>query len=160
VSKPVIVLGLGNPLMGDDGIGLVALEELRRQYRLGPDVQIEDGGTLGLALLPTVEDAGALLVLDAVRMGGICGEVVELEGLAIPHFLSLKISPHQTGFRETLALASLRGALPEQLAVVGVEVACAEYAAPISPAVAQALPAMVAAAVARIRSWGCTASRR
>jgi len=156
MDRPTIVLGLGNPLMGDDGAGLAALEALRRGYDFGAGVELEDGGALGLALLPVVEDAGSLLVLDAVRFGGRPGTTVVREGDEIPRCLSLKLSPHQAGFRETLALAGLRGNLPPRLALVGVEVAGAEYAEPLSREVQSALPAMVAAAVARLEFWGCS----
>ena len=155
MERPTIVLGLGNPLMGDDGAGLAALEALRRDYDFGAGVELEDGGALGLALLPLVEDAGSLLVLDAVRFGGRPGTTVVREGPEISRYLSLKLSPHQTGFRETLALAELRGNLPPRFAVVGVEVAGAEYAEPLSADIQSALPAMVAAAVAKLESWGC-----
>ncbi len=156
MDRPTIVLGLGNPLMGDDGAGLEALEALRRGYDFGLGVTLEDGGTLGLALLPVVEDAGSLLVLDAVRLGGQPGTTVVREGDEIPRCLSLKLSPHQAGFRETLALAELRGNLPPRLALVGVEVTDAQYAQPLSLNVENALPAMVAAAIARLESWGCS----
>ena len=123
MNRLTLVLGLGNPLMGDDGIGVAALETLRRGYHFGPGVQLEDGGTLGLALLPLVEDAGSLLVLDAVRLGGRPGTTVVLEGKEIPRGLSLKLSPHEAGFVEVLALAGLRGCLPGRLTLVGMEVA-------------------------------------
>jgi len=157
MDRPTIVLGLGNPLMGDDGAGLAALEALRLEYDFGAGVELEDGGALGLALLPLVEDAGSLLVLDAVRFGGRPGTTVVREGNEIARYLSLKLSPHQAGFRETLALAGLRGNLPPRLALVGVEVAGAEYAEPLSAEVQSALPAMVAATVARLELWGCSA---
>ena len=160
MGRPAVVLGLGNPLMGDDRAGLAALEALRSAFAFEPDVRLEDGGALGLALLPTVEDAGALLVLDAVHLGGPIGTVVEREGDEIPRCLSIKLSPHQVGFRETLALAGLRGKLPARMALVGVEVAGAEYAEPLSAPVAHAVPRMVAAAVARLSAWGFKAQAR
>ena len=159
MNRPTIILGLGNPLMGDDGAGLAALEALRRGYDFGPGVELEDGGALGLELLPIVEDAGSLLVLDAVRFGGRPGTTVVREGDEIPRCFSLKLSPHQTGFRETLALAGLRGKLPPRFVLVGVEVAGAEYAQPLSLDVQCALPTMVAAAVARLKLWGCSVRR-
>ena len=64
MNKGVLVLGLGNPLMGDDGAGLAALECIRRDFEFGRNLELEDGGTLGLSLLPIVEDCAALLVLD------------------------------------------------------------------------------------------------
>jgi hydrogenase maturation protease len=156
MNRLTLVLGLGNPLMGDDGIGVAALETLRRGYHFGPGVQLEDGGTLGLALLPLVEDAGSLLVLDAVRLGGRPGTTVVLEGEEIPRGLSLKLSPHEAGFFEVLALAGLRGCLPARLTLVGMEVAGAHYAEALSPEVHKALPAMIAVCVATLQSWGCT----
>jgi hydrogenase maturation protease len=158
MNRPTLVLGLGNPLMGDDGIGLAALEILRRGYHFGPGVQLEDGGTLGLALLPLVEDAGSVLVLDAVRLGGRPGTTVVLEGEEIPRGLLLKLSPHQAGFLEVLALAELRGHLPTRLTLVGMEVRKANYAETVSPEVHEALPAMIAASVATLQSWGCAVS--
>jgi hydrogenase maturation protease len=155
MNRPTIVLGLGNPLMGDDGAGLAALEALRRGYSFGAEVKLEDGGALGLALLPLVEEAGSLLVLDAVRLGSRPGTTVVREGNEIPRCLSLKLSPHQSGFLETLALAEFRRNLPPRLALVGVEIAGAQCAEPLSPEVQNALPVMVAAVVAKLESWGC-----
>lgn len=88
MPRPTIVLGLGNPLMGDDGVGLAALEELRERHAFGDGVRLEDGGVLGLSLLPVVEEATALRVLDAVRFGGPPGRVVRrlaLVGAEIEH---------------------------------------------------------------------------
>jgi len=155
MNRPTIVLGLGNPLMGDDGAGLAAVEALRRGYEFGAEVRLEDGGALGLALLPLVEDAHSLLVLDAVHLGGRPGAIVVREGDQIPRCLALKLSPHQSGFMETLALAGLRERLPPRLALVGVEIDGAKYGAPLSEEVEGALPAMVEAAVARLELWDC-----
>ena len=157
MNRSTVVLGLGNPLMGDDGVGLVALETLRRNYDFAPDVQLEDGGTLGLALLPLVEEADSLLVLDAVRLGGHPGTTVVLQGEQIPRGLSLKVSPHQAGFLEVLALAGLRGRLPARLTLIGMEIVRADYACSLSPEIRGALPAMIATAVATLQSWGCIA---
>jgi len=155
MNRPVIILGLGNPLMGDDGAGLAALEALRDRYHFDSAVDLEDGGTLGLELLPLVEDAGSLLLLDAVRFGGDPGTIVKREGDQIPRCFAQKLSPHQIGFRETLALAGLRGKLPVRFALIGVEVAEALYAEPLSLPVWSALPAMIVAAAAQLQSWGC-----
>jgi hydrogenase maturation protease len=154
MGGPIIVLGLGNPLMGDDGVGLAALEILRRDYKFSPDIKLEDGGTLGLALLPLVEEADSLLVLDAVRLGGCPGTTVVREGDEIPRCLALKLSTHQSGFIETLALAGLRSRLPPRLALVGLEVEGAKYGEPLSQDVESGLPSMVEAAVAKLEQWG------
>lgn len=152
-GKPTLVIGLGNPLMGDDGVGLVVLEQLEEQS-FAPPVEFVDGGTWGLALLPDVERAAALLLLDAVHSDDTPGTVYVLGAEDIPRFLAAKISPHQVDVRELLALAELRGALPADLRVVGVQPCSTEYGDGLSPEAAAAVEVMVSAACAVLASWG------
>ncbi len=108
-----VVLGVGNPLMGDDGLGLAALESLRHGWRLPPTVELVDGGTWGLTLLPAIEAADRLLLIDAIDTGGAPpGTLHQLERDAIPRHLATKLSPHEVDLREVLALAELRGNAP------------------------------------------------
>ena len=158
-GKPTLVIGLGNPLMGDDGVGLVVLEQLAAQT-FAPPVEFVDGGTWGLALLPDVERAGALLLIDAVHGGGAPGTIYALGAQDIPRFLGAKLSPHQVDVRELLALAELRGALPSDLQVVGVQPASTAYGEGLSPAAAAAVDALVAAACAVLSGWGHSATAR
>jgi hydrogenase maturation protease len=153
VARPTVVLGLGNAIMGDDGAGLVALEELRA-LQFKPEVRFVYGGVWGLALLADIETAGSLLLLDAVHAGAQPGAVVVLEGEAIPRFLSMKISPHQVDVRELLALAELRDALPQRLALVGVQIAQADLSTDLSPEVLAAIPAMRERALDLLSQWG------
>lgn len=151
--KPTLVVGLGNPLMGDDGIGLVVLERMA-SLSFVPPVELVDGGTWGPALLPDVERAGALLLLDAIHGGNASGTVHVLDAADIPRLLAGKLSTQQVDVRELLALAELRGALPGQLKVVGVEPARIEFGEELSPRVAAAVDTMAAAACAILASWG------
>lgn len=155
-----VVIGLGNPLMGDDGFGLAALARLR-EWTLPDDVVLEDGGTWGLNLLPIVESTGRVLFLDAVRVGAAPGTDVMLVGDAIPRRLSTKLSPHQVDLREVLALAAWRGALPDEVVAIGVEPAYVDLGDTLSPVVAARLDEVVAMAVAQLRRWGhcCVAPR-
>ncbi|MEP7091833.1 MAG: hydrogenase maturation protease, partial [Nocardioidaceae bacterium] len=107
------VLGIGNPIMGDDGIGIALLEALMAAGLRRP-VDFVDGGTIGMSLLPAVEDAGSLLVLDAVAGSGPPGTVVRLEGDQLPRFLRTKLSPHQVGLLDVLVAARLRGTDPDR----------------------------------------------
>jgi hydrogenase maturation protease len=121
VDGQVVVLGLGNPLLEDDGAGLALLELLRE---LGPwpeQVDLVDGGTWGLSLLPTICDTERLLVLDAVRTGASPGTVLRGEGDAVPRLYERPLSPHQIDLREVLAAAVLLESLPADLVVVGIE---------------------------------------
>ena len=156
----VVVIGLGNPLLADDGIGLAALARLREEWSLSPDVELLDGGTWGMMLLPAVEDADRLLLLDAIDVGDEPGETVVLERDDLPLFLDGKISTHQVGIREVLALASLRGTLPEETVAVGLQPAELATETALSPEAVAGLDDLVVRAVDRLRSWGVGAEHR
>ncbi len=149
-----LVVGLGNPLMGDDGAGLAALERLRTEYEVPPEVQLIDGGTWGMNLLPVLEGASSIIFLDAIRIGAEPGTVIELEQEELPRMLLHKMSPHQIDLREVLALAMLRGNLPEHLAAIGVEPEYVEMTLEISQPVQEAIGEMVTRTVARLAAAG------
>lgn len=149
-----VVVGLGNPIMGDDGVGLAALERLRRQWRLPPAVLPVDGGTWGLRLLPEIEHADAVLLLDAIDAGQAPGALIVLRGHEVPRRLRHALSSHQVAMSEVLALTEVRGTLPTRLTAVGCQPGLVEMSTALSPAVAAGLDAVVAAAVAELRAWG------
>ena len=155
-----LVIGLGNPLMGDDGIGLAALERLGSGWRVPPSVELVDGGTWGLNLLHPIESAAQVLFLDAVNAGRDPGTLVELGRQELPRMLGLKLSPHQIDLREVLAVAELRGALPPKLACLGLQPDSVELRTGLSPVVAGRLDELVDAAAERLRAWGHPARRR
>lgn len=149
-----LVIGLGNPLMTDDGIGLAALDRLRRGWRFPDDVLLVDGGTWGLRLLPQIEDAGRLLLLDAIDVGGTGGEVVVLERDEIPRYLRQELSPHQVGLRDVLALAELRGRLPRDTVAMGIQPSRVALGDAVSEATLASLDELVGRAVRRLTRWG------
>src|SRR5678816_3693351 len=102
-ASRTLVLGLGNPLMGDDGAGVAALERLRDEWEIPPEVELVDGGTWGMNLLPMIEASRHLILIDAIRSGADPGDLVVLERAELPRYFSLKISPHQIDLREVLA---------------------------------------------------------
>lgn len=116
-----VVIGLGNPLMGDDGLGIAALERLRPQLGDLPGVEFVDGGTWGMNLLPIIEDAGRLILIDAIDVGADPGTAVRLERAQLPRYLATKISPHQVDLRDVLGLAELRGTLPANTVALGLQ---------------------------------------
>jgi hydrogenase maturation protease len=124
-KRRVVVIGLGNPLMGDDGLGLAVLERLR-DYALPPAVELVDGGTWGMNLLPVIEDADELILIDAIDVGVAPGTPVHLEHARLPRYLATKISPHQVDLRDVLALAELRGTLPPDTVALGLQPASIE----------------------------------
>ncbi len=120
-DRRTVVIGLGNPLMGDDGLGLVALERLRQEYAIPADVELVDGGTWGMNLLPVIEDAGRVILIDAIDVGTAPGTPIRLERARLPRYLATKISPHQVDLRDVLGLAELRGTLPNDTIALGLQ---------------------------------------
>ena len=158
-GKPILALFAGSTLMGDDGVGLAALERLRTEWDVGNAVELLDGGTWGMNLLPAIESAERLVVVDAVRSGREPGTVVRLEEDEIPRFFASKLSPHQIDLKEVLALAELRGTLPRTVAL-GVEPGRVELTTQLSPEVDAAVPILVRRLVALLTEWGAEVEGR
>ncbi len=157
-----LVLGIGNLLWADEGFGIRALETLHEGWRFGPGVRLMDGGTQGLYLLPYVEGCRRLLVLDAVDYGLTPGTLKIVRDDAVPAFMGAKkMSLHQTGFQEVLAVAGLRGWRPEALVLVGMQPEMLEdYGGSLTDTVKAALPDAVAAALALLDQWGAGPEQR
>lgn len=151
-----VVIGLGNPLMGDDGVGLAALERLQDNWQLDDDVTLVDGATWGLSLLPVIEDAARLVLVDAIAAHAPPGELVELTRERLPIYLTRKLSPHQVDMRDALAVAELRGRLPNDIVAIGVQPAAIELGTELSPVVARRLDALVRAVISQLERWGHT----
>lgn len=149
-----LVLGLGNPLMGDDGTGLSALHCLKHSYELSPDVVLVDGGTWGMNLLPVIESHRQVILLDAINTGARPGSVVSLTRDALPIYFQHKLSPHQIDLREVLALAEWRGTMPEFLLAMGIQPEVVEMGYGLSPAVEHAMPVLVAMVVRQLQKLG------
>jgi len=153
-GRPTLVIGCGNLLGADDGVGLAALERLRDRYTMPPDVRLEDGGTWGLNLLPLIEESGRLLLVDAINTGAPAGTLSILERDRLPKYFSQKVSPHQIDLREVLALAEFRGTLPEDTVAIGLQPERIEMSTDLSPSVADRIDVLVQAVVDRLRVWG------
>lgn len=154
VGGTTAVIGLGSPLMGDDGLGLVALERLRACGPFEPELELFDGGTWGMNLLPAIEGAGRLLLIDAIRAGRAPGDLVVIEREALPRGLGLKLSPHQIDLQEVLAVAELRGRLPRTAVAIGLEPERVELGEGLGPAVSRGLDALLTSVIARLAAWG------
>ncbi len=154
------VIGLGNPLLGDDALGLVALERLASNYEVPDAVSLHDGGTWGMSLLPAIEDATHVLFLDAIDRKEAPGTFIRLEGAEIPATLAQMISPHQIDLREVLAVTMLRGTFPHSAVAVGVQPETLATQVALSRVVASKVDEVVDAAIAQLRDWGYACSAR
>lgn len=156
----VLVLGLGNPLMTDDGFGLAVLARLGDAWSFGDDAALVDGGTWGMQLLPDIESAERLLLLDAIDAGRPPGTAIRLSRDELPRYFAHKLSPHQIDLREVLALAELRGRLPADVVAIGAQPAVIELGTDLSAPLEAAIEAAVEAAVGQLRAWGVACTPR
>jgi hydrogenase maturation protease len=154
IDAETVVLGVGSPLMGDDGLGVAALEAMRDRWEGTPGLAFVDGGTWGMRIMPYIEGARRLLVLDVIRAGRQPGALVRLGREEVPRHMHRKLSPHQIDLSEVFALAELRGMLPAELVALGVEPASVELRDALSEKVEDALPALIEAARSQLAAWG------
>jgi len=152
----LLVLGLGNPLCGDDGAGIAAVSRLRERYDLPPRVAVLDGGTLGLSLLPYLRQARTVILVDAVAADAPPGTLVRLDGEDVAPAAAHRLSPHQVGVADLLDGARILGGYPEVLVLVGVVPAQLELSMERSPAVEARIDDLVQATVDEAARMGHT----
>ncbi|MGH9366821.1 MAG: HyaD/HybD family hydrogenase maturation endopeptidase [Thermoanaerobaculia bacterium] len=116
---PLLVLGLGNLICGDDGLGVDAVLQLQREYDAPEGARVLDGGTLGLALLPEIELAERAILVDAVRDEAPVGSFVRLEGDHVAPAVAARLSPHQVGVADLLEAARWLGRYPKSVLLLG-----------------------------------------
>lgn len=117
----VLVLGVGNMLLSDEGAGGKIAEDLRKRYHMPSEVEVVDGGTMGLDLLPYLDGRSHLFIIDAINSGKEPGAIVRMELDDPPAFFRTKVSPHQTGLSEVLAVAAMTDNLPPNITLFGIE---------------------------------------
>lgn len=148
---PVVVLGIGNELLGDDGLGVAVARRLARLDL--PGVEVLDGGTLGLMLLPYLAGREALLVLDAVA-GDRPGDTVVLHDAEVRRGHGIRATAHDVGLIDALAAAELSGCAPERIALVGAVAESVTERWGLSPLLAAKVDELAAIAVDLLTRWG------
>jgi hydrogenase maturation protease len=151
---PLLVLGLGNLLCGDDGLGPVAVDMLTRAFEIPTGVCVLDGGTLGLALLPYIEDAEHVLLVDAVRSDQLPGSFVRLEGDDVAPAVRNRLSVHQIGVADLLDGARWLCRYPARLTLLGLVPETLELGLRRSAVVQAGLPALIDRIVIEARALG------
>ena len=155
-----LVLGVGNVLLRDEGVGVRAVEELLRRYTFGEGVEILDGGTAGIELLRYLDGKDELIVIDAIAAGKQPGTVMRVEGADVPATFETRITPHQLGLSDLLATARLTDVMPRHLVLFGVEPASLETGLEFSPEVEGALGKLCLHVVEELRRLGYAVEER
>ncbi|MHB9100218.1 MAG: HyaD/HybD family hydrogenase maturation endopeptidase [Sulfuricella sp.] len=150
----IIVLGVGNILLSDEGVGVRTVEKLQRDFVLPAGVEVIDGGTTGMEMLEDLAGADHILIVDAVRSGNAPASIVRIAGEQVPVFFRTKLSPHQIGLSDVLATLVLTGEQPGGVTVIGVEPVSLETAMALSPQVEAVLPEVLSLVVEELRQLG------
>lgn len=158
-STSVLVLGIGNLVMRDDGVGVRVVQHLQRSYRFPGNVNVVDGGTLGLDLLPMLENVSHLILVDAVETGDKAGTLVRLSGAELPVALETKLSPHQMGLKDLLAVSKLVGHEPDEMVLIGVQPGSIEMGLELTDDVDAQLDDIVAKVLTEMEKYGVEYAR-
>lgn len=149
-----LVLGIGNLLIGDEGVGCRTAEELSRRYTLPDSVAVIDGGTAGFELLSLIDSRNLVILIDALRNDMTPGTVMVVEGEQVPKAFLARTTPHQLGICDVLAAAQLSEIMPRHLTLYGVEPKQMDVGIHLSPEVEAGMEKVIGAVVDQLRHFG------
>ncbi len=151
----ILVLGVGNVLLTDEGIGIRVIESLFDNYQFPANVEVIDGGTAGMELLEIIANRDHVILIDAVNTGAKPGTVVTLEGDEVPALFRNRISPHQLGISDLLGVMSLTGELPNEFTLFGAVPYSMDTGVELSKEMQPKKSQLVSLVVDKLRSLDC-----
>ena len=154
----VVLLGLGNILLSDEGVGVHAINTIKGRYAFSPPIDIIDGGTMGLDLLPLFQDRNRILIIDAVDFGKAAGTVGLLEDDAIPSVLNAKLSVHHIGVADLLFTAKLTREVPPSICLVGIQPKSLDVGLEMTDDIRNQFGSIIDLAVDILTKWGIACS--
>lgn len=158
-KPPTLVLGVGNLLMEDEGIGVHLVRALEAEYRFTPDIDLVDGGTAGLELIDKIDGREQVLILDAVEFNMEPGEVVHLRNGQIRTQLEDKMSLHHLGLTDVLSAAELLEIKPPKIHLIGIQPQSLETRITLSPLLKRNLSEYIEIVLDQLGDWGIEAYR-
>jgi hydrogenase maturation protease len=154
MTEPSIsVIGLGNILMGDEGIGVHTINRFRERYRVPDSVEIVDGGTCGLALMPVIEGRKKVLIVDAVNFDREPGYIDRLVNDEIPARFTTKASLHHLGLMDVLSIVRLADTMPEEICLIGIQPKTIELGLDMTREMWDKVDTLVEKTVSKLREW-------
>jgi len=154
------ILGVGNLLTGDDGIGIHVIRELKNRYSLPEEVRLIDGGTMGLDLLPFLEDIDRLIIIDAVDLKKPPGTIEIINGDSLPAILSSKLSVHQIGLSDLFFALKMKGLPLKEICLIGIQPKSMETGIELSEEIKTQFDTLISHIIDRLRVWGIGITRR
>lgn len=152
MESRITILGVGNLLLQDEGVGVHAIQALQK-CSLPEGVELIDGGTAGVDLLPYVSEAKQIIVIDAVKGGTEPGAIYRLTPEVLGQFKEQALSLHQVGFLEVLQMAERLGKRPERTIIFGVEPQVIDWGIELTPPVQAVLPRLVELVLEEVERW-------
>lgn len=154
------VLGLGNILLKDEGVGVHAVNAIKGRYSFPPDVEVIDGGTLGLDLLPLIENKDKILFVDAVDFGKEPGYVGVIDDDAIPSTLMAKMSVHHIGLSDVLFAAKLLDIKPSKLRLIGIQPQSLEVGLDMTECISGKMEVVIGLIMETLKEWNIECASR
>jgi hydrogenase maturation protease len=154
-----MLIGLGNLILGDEGVGVHAMRRLEAEYAFQPVVELVDGGTSGLDLLPLLKDQRRLLLIDALASDAAPGTIRVIRNQEIRTALTEKVSLHHLGIADLLALAELLDYAPPEIVLIGIVPERLEMELALSDCLRQCMPEIIETAVGVLAEWGIESRR-
>ena len=149
----IALIGLGNILLKDEGVGVHAVNAIRGRYTFSPEVEIIDGGTLGLDLLHFFEGKDRILLIDAVDFRKEPGYIGMLEDNAIPSSLFAKLSVHHIGLSDLLFAAQLKDLTPSKLCLIGIQPQSLEVGLEMTDCIRDRIEDLIALTIKKMKEW-------
>jgi hydrogenase maturation protease len=148
------VVGIGNVLLGDDGVGVWLVHRLLAAYRFEPEIELLDGGTLGLGLVSYLSETDRLLVIDAASTGNVPGTVVVMRAESVPAILRATLSAHEASLCDLLAALTLLGRTPSEFVAIGIEPHSLAPSVELSDFVRESIARAESEVIAQLSAWG------
>ena len=159
-NNEIVVLGLGNILLRDEGVGVRVIEELKNKYSFSPSIRIVDGGTLGFSLINEIEGCKKLIVVDAVKTGSEPGTMYRFTRDDIRCQITQKMSAHDIGFLEVLEQWKVLGIAPE-IIFLGIEPEDMDsWGMQLSACIQGKVPRLIELVIKELENAGVTTKRK
>jgi hydrogenase maturation protease len=151
--SPLCVIGLGNILLRDEGVGVHAANTIKQRYTFSPNVEIIDGGTIGLDLLPIFEGRDKVLIVDAVDFGREPGYVGIIENDDIPSVLNSKLSVHHINLSDVLFAAKLMDISPPEICLIGIQPQSLDVGLDMTDEIKGKIEILIDVVIGKLKEW-------
>jgi hydrogenase maturation protease len=152
-KKQIKILGIGNTLFSDEGVGVHLLDHLYEALPKADNIEIIEGATDGIKLLQYVEDADYLIMLDAINADEEPGTIIVLKDEDVPRYFGHNMSVHQMGVQDLVYASYLRDTLPDEMYLIGVQPKCLEIGFELTDVVQKCVPELVDIVIKQVEEW-------